>query len=72
MAIDENRQCMAQTDEITDILIDLTFPTTREYIIEHARQEGATEDVIEDLQTLPDDEFVDELDVWKHLGLVQE
>jgi hypothetical protein len=63
---------MATIGELTELLSDLTFPATREQIIAHARQTGATEDVIDDLRTLPNEEYVDRMDVWDRLGLIQE
>lgn len=63
---------MATVEEITELLSDLTFPATREQIIQHAHETGATEDVIDDLRTLPNEDFADVMDIWHSLGAIEE
>jgi hypothetical protein len=63
--------CMASIEEITELLTDMTFPTSRAEILVHAHEEGATEDMVDDLRTLPDEEFSDMIDVWQRLGLIR-
>ncbi len=63
---------MSDIKEITDIVGKVTFPAYKEDIILHAEEVEASEDALEQLAGLPDQEFLDEMDVWDQLGIVIE
>ncbi len=62
---------MASTEEITELLTDVSFPLTREELLAHAHEEGANENVLDDLRTLPDKTFSDLMDVWDSFGIIE-
>lgn len=45
---------MAKLQEIHDILMRVTFPSTKEEIIDQVVRQGVSQDVVEHLQTLPE------------------
>ncbi len=63
---------MSDIKEITDIVAKVTFPTYKDDIMQYAEEVEASEDTIEQLASLPDQEFLDEMDVWDQLGIVVE
>lgn len=47
----------ASSSTMQDIFRNMQFPMRKEQIIEHARRQNASSDIIEDLQMLPDREY---------------
>lgn len=50
---------MAQPEfiEVQKYLAGVSYPATKEELVEHAKGHGAPQDVIEALQAMPDEEF---------------
>lgn len=47
----------ASSSTMQEIFRNMQFPIRKEQIIEHARKQNASNDIIEDLQMLPDREY---------------
>ena len=47
----------ASASMMQEIFRDMQFPMRKDQIIEHARRQNASSDIIEDLQMLPDREY---------------
>lgn len=56
---------ITNTDEIEDLLGDLSFPASKERIVEHARRHGASEEAEKALRALPLGEYANVKEVLR-------
>lgn len=59
---------MAMMDDAQKVIGDVTYPCTRDQLVEHAQKAGAKTEIIDDLRNLPDRKFQDPSDVTHALG----
>lgn len=59
---------MANVADIQRYLGDIDYPVNKDQLIDHASNQGATEDVIQTLSDLPADQFNSASDVSKAMG----
>jgi hypothetical protein len=57
--------------EIQKSLKDIDFPCKKQDLIQHAKNHGADEDVLNILQQLPEQEYHNAIDVSKAVGQVE-
>ena len=54
--------------EVEKSLKGIDFPAKREDLVQHAKQHGADQEVLETIKNLPEDEFRNAADVTKAIG----
>jgi hypothetical protein len=61
-------QPQTPTRDAAKALEGIDFPANRDQIVEYARQHNVTQDVLEWLRNLPDQQFSNMADVFKGIG----
>jgi hypothetical protein len=59
---------MATAFDVQQFVHGLKWPVTRNEVLEHAREQGADEQVLSLLKELPDKEFTSEVQISQSLG----
>lgn len=55
-------------DEAQKVLGDMSYPCTRDQLVDHAQKAGAGQNIIDDLRNLPDKKFQDPAEVTTALS----
>ena len=67
----DDQQAFTSPAQVEKYLKGIDFPATLEDMIEHARENGAPEDVISLLEQMPDREYDSAADVAKGVGEIE-
>ena len=57
--------------QVQKFLKGLTYPAKKEQVVEHAREQGADENVVSVLEKLPDEQYQTPADVSRAIGRVE-
>ena len=57
--------------QVQKFLKGLNYPATKEQVVEHAREQGADENVVSVLEKMPDEQYQTPADVSQAIGRVE-